>query len=92
VLGKARLEELVDDAVIAAHGESEQCVGFLTMLEEHFAVPFPTDILGTSVRVERVDLNGEDEIVVICRPGKQPRRSPSSISRCPHHHSPVGVD
>src|SRR6266849_2551319 len=25
--------------------------------------------LGTSVRVERVDLNGEDEIVVICRRG-----------------------
>jgi hypothetical protein len=39
-LGKARLEELVEEAVIDAYGESEQCVGFLKMLEEHLAVPF----------------------------------------------------
>jgi len=75
-LGKARLDELVEEAVIDAYGESEQCVGFLTMLEEHFAVPFTTDILGTSVRVERVDLNGADEIVVICRRGKQRQSIP----------------
>jgi len=75
-LGKARLDELVEEAVIDAYGESEQCVGFLTMLEEHFAVPFTTDILGTSVRVELVDLNGADEIVVICRRGKQRQSIP----------------
>ena len=70
-LGKARLEELVEEAIIDAYGESEQCVGLLTMLEEHLAVPFTTQILGTSVRVERVDLNDADEIVAICRRGKQ---------------------
>jgi hypothetical protein len=70
-LSKRRLDELVEEAIIDAYGESEQCVGFLTMLEEHLAVPFTTEILGTSVRVERVDLNDADEIVAICRRGTQ---------------------
>lgn len=70
-LGKARLEELVEDAIIDAYGESEQRVGFLTMLEDRLAVPFTTAILGAPVRVERVDLNDAEEIVAICRRGRQ---------------------
>lgn len=70
-LGKARLEALVEEAIIDAYGESEQRVGFLTMLEDRLAVPFTTDILGALVRVERVDLNDAEEIVVICRRGRQ---------------------
>jgi hypothetical protein len=70
-LGKARLEALVEEATIDAYGESEQRVGFLTMLEDRLAVPFTTDILGALVRVERVDLNDAEEIVVICRRGRQ---------------------
>jgi hypothetical protein len=70
-LGKARLEELVKEAIIDAYGDSEQRVGFLTMLEDRLAVPFTTDILGAPVRVERVDLNDADEIVAICRRGRQ---------------------
>jgi hypothetical protein len=70
-LGKRRLEELVEEALIDAYGESEQRVGFLTMLEENLAVPFTTDILGVSVHVDRVDLSDADEIVAVCRRGKQ---------------------
>jgi hypothetical protein len=69
-LGKRQLEALVEEASIDAYGESEQRVGFLTMLEEHLAIPFATEILGTAVRVERVDLNDADEIVAICRRGR----------------------
>jgi hypothetical protein len=68
---KARLEELVEEAIIDAYGESEQRVGLLTMLEERLAVPFTTDILGVPVRIERVDLTDADEIVAICRRGRQ---------------------
>jgi hypothetical protein len=70
-LGTRQLEALIDEAIVDAYGESEQRVGFLTMLEEHLAVPFPTAILGTPVRVERVDLNATEEIVAICRRGRQ---------------------
>jgi len=69
--GRRRLEQLIEEAIVDAYGESEQRVGFLTMLEEHLACPFSTEILGISVRVERVDLNDADEIVAICRRGRQ---------------------
>ena len=71
VLSKRRLNELVEEAIIDAYGESEQRVGFLTMLEEHLTVPFTTDILGAPVRVQRVDLNDADQIVAICSRGRQ---------------------
>src|SRR6266851_9434705 len=69
-LGQRQLEALIEEAIIDAYGESEQRVGFLTMLEEHLAVPFATEILGAAVRVERVGLNDADEIVAICRRGR----------------------
>ena len=53
-----------------AYGESEQRVGFLTVLEEKLAFPFATESLGTAVRVERLDLNDAEEIVAICRRGR----------------------
>ncbi|HEV3214089.1 MAG TPA: calcium-binding protein [Vicinamibacterales bacterium] len=70
-LSTGQLKALIEDAITDAYGESEQRVGFLTMLEENLAVPFTTEILGTPVRVEGVDLNETEEIVVICRRGRQ---------------------
>jgi hypothetical protein len=75
-IAKRRLDELVEEAIIDAYGDSEQCVGFLTMLEEHLVCPFMTNVLGTPVRVMRVDLNEADEIVAICRRGRQRQRIP----------------
>lgn len=70
-LSTRQLDVLIEEAIVDAYGESEQRVGFLTMLQEHLAVPFATDILGIPVRVERVDLNDAEEIVAICRRGGQ---------------------
>ena len=57
-LSARRLEALIEEAIIDAYGESEQRVGFLTILEERLAVPSTTETLETPIRVERVDLNG----------------------------------
>ncbi len=70
VLSKRRLDALVEDALIDAYGESEQRIAFLTMLEEHLACPFVTEILGASTRVARVDLDDAEEIVAVCRRGR----------------------
>lgn len=70
-LGRHQLTALVEEAIVDAYGDSEQRVGLLTMLEEHLAVPFATEMLGTAVRVERVDLNDAEAIVAICRRGRQ---------------------
>jgi Calcium binding len=75
-LSKRRLDELVDEAIMDAYGESEQRVGLLCMLQEHLAVPFSTEVLGTLVRVERVDLNDADAIVATCRRGQQRQKIP----------------
>ena len=69
-LSTRQLEVLIEEAIIDAHDESEQRVGFLTMLEENLAVPFTTELLGVPVRVERVDFNDAEEIVAICRRGR----------------------
>ena len=75
-LTRRQLETLIEDAITDAYGESEQRVGFLTMLEEHLTVPFITEVLGVAVRVHRVDLNDAEEIVAIYRRGRQRQSIP----------------
>ena len=41
---KAKLEKLIEKAVVDAYTEEEQAVGFLTMLQEHLALPFSTNV------------------------------------------------
>jgi hypothetical protein len=68
-LSKARLKELIEEAVVDAYTEEEQIVGFLTMIEEHLALPFSVKILGVEVEVEKVDMTLDSQIVAICRRG-----------------------
>lgn len=67
---KVKLEKLIEEAVVDAYGEEEQVGGFLTMMEEHLALPFSASILGVDVVVERVDTRRSGQIVAICRRDK----------------------
>ncbi|HYK89685.1 MAG TPA: calcium-binding protein [Acidobacteriota bacterium] len=67
---EARLDELIEEAIVDCYNESEQITGFLTMLEEHLALPFSTIILGTEVTVERIDITDDEVIVATCRRGR----------------------
>jgi hypothetical protein len=42
-LSKKRLAELVEEATVDAHDESEQATGFYTMMEDDLRLPFTTD-------------------------------------------------
>ena len=64
---ETKLENLIAEAVVDAYGEEEQVGGFLTMMEEHLALPFSTNILGVDVVVEKVDMTRSGQIVAICR-------------------------
>src|SRR5437667_2081494 len=55
-LSRARLMQLIEEAVLDAYTEEEQVAGFLTMIEEHLALPFSVKILGVDADVEKVDL------------------------------------
>jgi hypothetical protein len=67
---KAKLEKLIEKAVVDAYTEEEQAVGFLTMLQEHLTLPFSTNVLGIDVVVEKVDMTRGGQIVAICRRGQ----------------------
>src|ERR1700730_18839407 len=60
---KAKLEKLIEEAVVDAYGEEEQVGGFFTMMEEHLALPFSANILGVDVVVEKVDITCNGRIV-----------------------------
>jgi len=66
----AELDALIEEATVDAHGDAEQRTDLFTMIEEHLAVPFETEMLGVPVTVERVDLTEAEEIVAICRRGR----------------------
>ena len=61
---------MIEQATVDAYGESEQVSGFYTMMEEHLALPFKTEVLSTEVTVEKVDLTDRDEIVAVCVRGE----------------------
>jgi len=67
---RARIRELVADAIVDAYDESEQRTGFFTVIDEHLALPFQAEILGVGVTVERIDLTDDEQIVAICRRGR----------------------
>jgi hypothetical protein len=62
----AMLDTLIDEATVDAYDDSEQKAGFFTMLENHLATPFATEVLGMIVMVEAVDMTDDEEIVAMC--------------------------
>jgi hypothetical protein len=74
-LSKERLNELIWEATADAHDESEQAMGFHAVLEDELALPFDTEMLGTTVTVESIGFTEDDErLVAVCRKGKARQR------------------
>lgn len=73
-LSRVRLDELVEEALVDANGESEQATGLYIMLENDLKLPFETQILGVTATVERVDITDDDQLVAVCRVGKTRQR------------------
>lgn len=69
-VGEAKLKRLIEEAVVDAYNEEEQTVGFLTMIQEHLALPFSVNVLGVEVVVEKVDMARDGQIVAVCRRDK----------------------
>jgi len=68
---RARLDALVEEATVDAYGEHEQLAAFQSVIEEHLAVPFQTQVLGVEVTVLKVDWRSGSGIVAICKRGKE---------------------
>ena len=65
------LDAMIEEATVDAYNDEEQITGLFTMLEEHLALPFDTEVLGITVTVyqDRPDRRQRD------RRGLPPRRS-----------------
>jgi Calcium binding len=81
---------MIEEATVDAYGESEQTTGWYTMLEEHLALPFDTTVLGVLVKVARLDLRGDNDIVAICTCGRK-RQSVSILDLPLPSPKPVGA-
>ena len=68
---------MIEEATVDAYNEHEQITGLFTMLDEHLAVPFDTELLGITVTVKD-DLTVEHEIVAICRRDESQAGGPDS--------------
>ena len=75
-ISKARVKELIEQAIVDAYGEEEQVGGFFTMIEEYLALPFRVKVLGVDADVEKVDMTLDGQIVATCRRGKTRRKIP----------------
>lgn len=69
---------MIEEATADCYNQSEQIRSWFTAIDEKLAVPFETRILGVPVPVERVDLSGSEEIVAVCRRGRE-RQSRASL-------------
>ncbi len=63
----SRLDALIEEATVDAYGDAEQATAFLTMLEEHLALPCEASVLGEVVVVEKIDIGHAGELIAICR-------------------------
>ena len=69
-LSEGHLDELIEEAIVDAYDEAEQTTGFYTMMEDNLRLPFETEILGVPVTVESIDFTDDDELVAVCRKGR----------------------
>lgn len=75
-ISSARLDALIEEAIVDAYNESEQAVGFHATIEQHLSLPFGTVVLGVAVTVRKVDVNASGHIVAICYRGRKRQAIP----------------
>ena len=69
-LSAAKLDKLIEEAIVDCYNDSEALTGFFTMIEDNLAMPFVTQVVGVEVNVSRIDLTDADQIVAVCVRGR----------------------
>ena len=75
-ISPARLDALIEEAIVDAYSESEHAIGFHATIEQHVALPFETVVLGVAVTVKAVDVAESGHIVAICHRGRERQAIP----------------
>ena len=61
---------MIEQATVDARDESEQALGWSTMLDDSLALPFGTRVLGLEVQVTKIDLRDDNRLVAVCSHGR----------------------
>jgi hypothetical protein len=72
----SRLDAMIEEAIVDAYTESEQVVGFHTMIDMHLDLPFEIVVLGVAATVKKVDVTAAGEIVALCYRGRERQAIP----------------
>jgi len=75
-ISPARLDALIEEAIVDAYNESEQAVGFHATIEQHLVLPFETVVLGVAVTVKKIDVSAGGDIVAVCFRGRERQAIP----------------
>lgn len=75
-ISPARLDALIEEAIVDAYSESEQAIGFHATIEQHLALPFEAVVLGVAVTVKKVDVAEGSHMVAICHRGRERQAIP----------------
>ena len=87
----ARLDKLIEEATVDCYNESEQVSGFFCVLDERLKIPFTISLQGVEAVVESIELTDGNEIVAVCRRGRNRQRI--SILDLPlPHPRPAGAE
>jgi hypothetical protein len=73
-LPSAKLDQMIEEAVIDVNDDYEQRAGFYTMVKDNLAIPFQTNVLGVEVTVEGVEQTDDEQIVAVCVHGNSRQR------------------
>lgn len=69
-VASARLDAMIEEAIVDAYTDSERAVGFHATLEQHLKVPFETVVLEEAVTVKRIDVTAVGEVMAVCYRGR----------------------
>jgi hypothetical protein len=75
-ISPARLDALIEEAIVDAYNEFEQAVGFHATIEQHLELPFETVVLGMAVTVKKIDATAGGDIVAVCYRGRERQALP----------------
>ena len=67
---------MIEEATVDCYNESEQLTGWCTMIGDNLILPFETTVLGVLVIVERIDVTRSDQIIAVCRRGRNRQSVP----------------
>jgi hypothetical protein len=71
-LSAKKLDKMIEEATVDCYDEGEQASGFYTMIEDHLAVPFGTEVLDVEVSVVGVEMDNSGSLKAVCeRNGKR---------------------